>query len=98
MNVQETWMLLQIADLAKQWPNLKVIHDLAMAELEDMVVEAKDELDKRAEAKAKTAADAQAKIDATAKTAADKEAKASEAAKPRAVPAPTLADTARRDA
>ena len=52
--------LLQICDLAKQWPNLQALHDLAMADLVSANDDAKTELVKRAAAKAKAAADAAA--------------------------------------
>ena len=87
MSDKDVLPLLQICDLAKQWPNLKPIHDLAMAELVDAAVEAQDELDKRAEAAAKAEAEAKAKADAKAKAEADKQAAADTAGKPKSIPA-----------
>lgn len=70
--------LLKTADLAKQWPNLRALHDLAMAELVDMASNAADDLaaiaKKRADEEAKAAAEAQAKAVARAK--ADEQARA----------------------
>ena len=80
---ENTLMLLQICDLAKQWPNLKSIHDLAMQDLMAQADEAQDEINKRAEEAAKKVADAKAKADAEAKAIADKEAKAQAALAPK---------------
>lgn len=83
---------LQIADLAKQWPQLKPVHDLALARLGDMAIESQKELDARAKAKADAEAKAEAKRVAEAKAAAEKQAaedkKAEEAkAAPKSIPA-----------
>lgn len=66
--------LLQVCDLAKQWPTLGAIHDLAMADLVKMNDDAKAELAKRAEVKAKADAEAAAKAAAEAKARADEQA------------------------
>lgn len=51
MNTSEIYGLLHVADLAKNWPNLRSIHDLAMFELEAASFEAAKELaDRKAEA------------------------------------------------
>jgi hypothetical protein len=73
-----TLALLQVCDLAKQWPRLQAVHDLAMADLLTANEEAKAELVKRADAKAEAEADAQAKVDAAQKAAASTEAKDAE--------------------
>ncbi len=72
--------LLQICDLAKQWPTLTALHDVAMADLVKANDDAKAELAKRAEAKAKADAEAAAKKAAEAKALADKQKAADEAA------------------
>lgn len=40
MDMDEILIRLQIINLAKDWPKLRAIHDVAMGELEDMTVEA----------------------------------------------------------
>jgi hypothetical protein len=69
VNHDKVYRLLKIVDLAKNWPNLREIHDLAMLDLEGINKETKAELERRrktlAEEKAK--ADAKAKATATAK-------------------------------
>lgn len=82
--------LLQICDLAKNWPHLRSIHDVAMGDLAKFVEEAKAELEKRAaDLKAKAEAEA-AKIAAALKAETDKQKAADEAAeKAKAVPPPT---------
>lgn len=52
MSEDRTLDLLNIMDLAKQWPQLQAVHDLALAELLDLNEEAKATLSKRNEAKA----------------------------------------------
>ena len=86
--------LLQIADLAKQWPNLRPLHDSAMAQLMDMVPDAQKDLDARAQEKAKAEAEAEAKRQAAIKEQADKDAAALAAGKPKVIPAtdPSLVD------
>ena len=66
--------LLRVADLAKQWPHLRSVHDLAMSDLAVHEAHAKEELVKRAEVKAKAEAEVKAKADAKAKAEADAEA------------------------
>lgn len=79
--------LLRVADLAKQWPHLRSVHDLAMSDLAVHEAHAKEELAKRAEVKAKAEAEVKAKADAKAKAEADaeaaREAKVAEALRPR---------------
>ena len=65
---------LQICDLAKQWPNLKAIHDLSMSDLTKLNADAQAELDKRAEAQAEIDAEVQAKAAAEKKAAVDAQA------------------------
>lgn len=75
--------LLQICDLAKEWPDLKPIHDAAMAELADGGVKgARAELGRRAEVKA------QAEREANQKKAAEIEANAKAQAKTQPKPVP----------
>lgn len=75
--------LLRVADLAKQWPHLRSVHDLAMSDLAVHEAHAKEELAKRAEVKAKAEAEAKAKADAKAKAEADaEEAREAKAAAP----------------
>ena len=88
MNPEDTVALLQICDLAKQWPKLNSVHDLAMAQLIEANDEAKDWLVKRADEKAKAAAEAKAKAEAEAK--AESDARTAAAAQPQAVPASTV--------
>lgn len=66
--------LLQICDLAKQWPNLQALHDIAMADLVRMNADAQVELAKRADAKAKADAEEMAKAAAKVKADADMQA------------------------
>lgn len=77
---------LKICDLAKQWPALQAIHDLAMAELLKANVDAKIELTKRAEAKAANDAKLKAQADAKAADEAAAAAKAEAAAKANRAP------------
>jgi peptidoglycan hydrolase CwlO-like protein len=71
VNYDKVYRLLKIVDLAKNWPNLREIHDLAMLDLEGINKETKAELERRrktlAEEKAKAEAEAKAKATATAK-------------------------------
>ena len=87
MSDTSTLELLQTCDLAKQWPNLRAIHDLAMDDLMETNAAAQEEIDKRAEAKAKADAEAAAKVAAAAKAVADKQAAADKAGKPKVIPA-----------
>lgn len=75
MDEPRTLMLLQLMDLAKQWPTLGAIHDLAMSELNATNDEAKLELVERAKAKAQKEAEAnavKAKVAAADKERADR--------------------------
>lgn len=81
VDLNKAGMLLHIASKARDWPNLRGLHDIVMAELEDMSKEAAQELaDMRVEAKAKADAEANAQaaaaIEAIAKAKADEEAAA----------------------
>ena len=64
-------MLLAVMDKAKQWPNLKGVHDAAMYELEELNKEALEEAAERAKAAE------EAKVEAAAREAArvEREAK-----------------------
>lgn len=64
--------LLNIADMAKQWPKLLGIHDKAMAELEDISAASAKEVQEKKAAAALKAAEEKAKADAAAKVEADK--------------------------
>ena len=66
--------LLDIVNKARQWPNLKALHDLAMADLVAANDEATTELAKRADAAAKAKAEADAKAAAEAAAKAEAEA------------------------
>lgn len=77
MDFNQAGMLLTVCNLAKDWPNLKKIHDAAMAELLDLNNEANDHLVERATAKAEKDKADQAK---RAKEIEDR-AKADEAAR-----------------
>lgn len=79
MDFEQIERLLTICNLAKGWPSLNPIHDLAMAELVDLNAEAVKELTDQREAKAgadkKAQADKVAEIEARAKTDAKAQAK-----------------------
>ena len=92
MGTNETLALLQICDLAKEWPNLKAMHDLAMDELNKLNLDAQKELARRAEVKAKEEAAAKAKAAAEAKAEAERRS----TAEPRAIPADTAAPASER--
>lgn len=36
MDIQKTWMMLEIIDKSRHWPPLKPIHDWAMAQLQEI--------------------------------------------------------------
>jgi predicted Holliday junction resolvase-like endonuclease len=91
MDHEDVLTLLKVVALAKDYPNLRALHDLAMGLLSDKAVEAQKELDKRAKAKAEAEAKAKAEADkkaaeekkaADAKKAADDKAAAQIAARP----------------
>lgn len=78
MSEASSLQLLQICDLAKQWPNLQALHDVAMADLVAMNEDAKAELAKRAKVKAEKEAAEQAAAAAKVKAAAERLARQSE--------------------
>lgn len=84
MDEAQVLTLLKIVDLAKQWPSLNGIHNLAMAELEDINKDALVSLGDRAKA---LAASDRAKADARIKAQAKADADAA-APKPVAQPNP----------
>lgn len=89
MEWESTVGLLQIADLAKNWPALRGLHDLAMAQLVDMNTVALAELKDRADKLAAEQANVQAeRASQMAKAQANEEAqvKAQEEAKARSMP------------
>lgn len=72
MDHNKAAMLLHVLDKAKNWPNLKGIHDAAMHELGLLNGEALEEAAERAEAAKKARAEADAKIVAQTKSDADR--------------------------
>ncbi len=109
VDLNRAGMLLHIVSKAKDWPNLKGIHDIAMAELEDMSKHAAQDLaeiraDEKARADeeaAKVAAAAEAKRQKAAdelKAQEEAQAKAAEQAKqapkPKLDPVPVGAQSA----
>lgn len=56
MDWDKIGLLMRIIDLARSWPSLKAIHDLAMQDLNEIVEEAEEELEKRAKEKEEEAA------------------------------------------
>lgn len=64
MDIQRTWMLLEILDKSRHWPNLRLVHDWAMAELQEVCDEAEKDLKAMAEAATQAKADAEAKAEA----------------------------------
>jgi hypothetical protein len=75
IDYQEIYGLLHVADLSMKWPNLRALHDMALAELADAAAEAQKELD----ARAKALAEEQAKADLKAQQEAQKKRDAEEA-------------------
>lgn len=97
MNTDGILQLLQIMDLAKQWPQLQAIHDISMAQLVDANEKAAVELkaiayrkaEAKAEAEAKAAAERKAEVDALVEKARRDEAQQAQlAVQPRAIPNP----------
>lgn len=97
MNSDGILQLLQIMDLAKQWPQLQAIHDISLAQLVDANEKASVELraiaNRKAEAKAiieaEAAAERKAEADALVEKARRDEAQQARAAaqsQPRAIP------------
>jgi len=82
-------LLLQIAEGSLKWGPLKPLHDVALAELTDMIHDAEAELDKRRKARIAEEQKAAAEVAAKAKADKDAEERAAASARPRAfVPPP----------
>lgn len=75
MNTEGILQLLQLMDLAKQWPQLQPLHDTAMAELTEASDKARVELKKKADDRIKAEATARAKLEADRVAAAEAQQK-----------------------
>ena len=81
-NFERVGLLLHVADLVRQWPNLNGVQDRVMAELQDISNECKAEMEKKR-------ADDKAKAEAEAAAYAEQKAAEAKAEQPAEQPQPT---------